>query len=74
MNSSVSTLLDNNVYVKNLIDEVLSAVGEEADQIQTANMSLNDFAKEIDEITLHTANLNKSATRCQGNRTAGRAV
>ena len=46
VNSSVSTLLDNNVYVKNLIDEVLSAVSEEADQIQTANMSLNDFAKD----------------------------
>lgn len=71
VNSSVSTLLDNNVYVKNLIDEVLSAVGEEADQIQTANMSLNDFAKEIDEITLHTANLNKSATRTMAQSETG---
>ena len=71
VNSSVSTLLDNNVYVKNLIDEVLSAVSEEADQIQTANMSLNDFAKEIDEIALHTANMNNSATKTMAQSETG---
>lgn len=71
VNSSVSTLLDNNVYVKNLIDEVLSAVSEEADQIQTANMSLNDFAKEIDEIALHAANMNNSATKTMAQSETG---
>ena len=34
-------------------------------------MSLNDFAKEIDEITLHTANLNKSATRTMAQSETG---
>ena len=71
VDSSVSTLLDNNVYVKNLIDEVLSAVSEEADQIQTANMSLNDFAKEIDEIALHAANMNNSATKTMAQSETG---
>lgn len=56
---------------RNLIDEVLSAVSEEADQIQTANMSLNDFAKEIDEIALHTANMNNSATKTMAQSETG---
>ena len=36
--------------VKNTIDEILCAVSEEAEQIQTANTSLNDFADEIEQI------------------------
>ena len=50
---------------------MLSAVSEEADQIQTANMSLNDFAKEIDEIALHTANMNNSATKTMAQSETG---
>lgn len=50
VNESVSNLISNNSVVKNTIDEILCAVSEEAEQIQTANTSLNDFADEIERI------------------------
>lgn len=71
VNSSVSSLLENNVYLKTLINEVLSAISEEAEQIQTANMSLNDFAQEIERIARHTEDLNNSATKTMSQSQTG---
>lgn len=63
VNASVDALLDNNMNAKSMIDQILSAIGEEAEQIQVANMSLSDLAQEIDQIVQHTAAMNDGASK-----------
>lgn len=71
VNESVSNLIDNNSVVKNTIDEILCAVSEEAEQIQTANTSLNDFADEIERIVQNTESMNENATRTMDHSMTG---
>ena len=71
VNESVSNLISNNSVVKNTIDEILCAVSEEAEQIQTANTSLNDFADEIERIVENTENVNKNASRTMDHSMSG---
>ena len=71
VNESVSNLIDNNSVVKNTIDEILCAVSEEAEQIQTANTSLNDFADEIERIVQNTESMNENATKTMDHSMTG---
>ena len=53
------------------MDQSTSAVSEEAEQIQTANTSLNDFADEIERIVENTENVNKNASRTMDHSMSG---
>lgn len=63
VNDSVNSLITDNSVVKQTISEIFSAIEDEAGQIQNANMSLSDFAEEIDKIVANTESMNDSATK-----------
>lgn len=63
VNDSVTSLITNNTVVKQTISEIFSAIEEEAEQIQTANISLNDFAEEINKIVAGMESMNESASK-----------
>ena len=63
VNDSVTSLITNNAVVKQTISEIFSAIEEEAEQIQTANISLNDFAEEINKIVVGMESMNESASK-----------
>lgn len=63
VNDSVNSLITNNTVVRQTISEIFSAIEEEAEQIQIANTSLNDFAEEINKIVSSTESMNESASK-----------
>lgn len=63
VNESVNSLITDNTVVKQTISEIFSAIEDEAGQIQNANISLSDFAEEIDKIVSNTESMNDSATK-----------
>lgn len=63
VNESVNSLITDNTVVKQTISEIFSAIEDEAGQIQNANISLSDFAEEIDKIVANTESMNDSATK-----------
>lgn len=63
VNDSVTSLITNNSVVKQNIDDILSAVEDEAEQIQSANLSFSDFAEEINKIVTNTESMNESASK-----------
>ena len=63
VNDSVNSLITNNTVVRQTISEIFSAIEEEAEQIQTANISLNDVAEEINKIVSSTESMNESASK-----------
>lgn len=63
VNDSVASLITNNTVVKQNINDILSAVEDEAEQIQTANLSFSDFAEEINKIVTNTGSMNESASK-----------
>lgn len=66
VNDSVNSLITNNTVVRQTISEIFSAIEEEAEQIQTANTSLNDVAEEINKIVSSTESMNESASKTIG--------
>lgn len=63
VNESVTSLITDNTVVKQTISEIFSAIEDEAGQIQNANISLSDFAEEIDKIVANTESMNESAAK-----------
>ena len=71
VNESVSHLIADNSVVKNTIDEILCAVSDEAEHIQAANTSLNDFADEIDRIVQNAESMNTNAANTMSHSVTG---
>ena len=59
----VDHMMGDNTDLRTMLDQILQAISEEAGQIQTANMSLNDFAQEIDKISAHIVSMGEGATK-----------
>lgn len=71
VNDSITSLNTNNTVVKQTIGEIFTAIEEEAEQIQAANISLSDFAEEINKIVSNTANMNDSASKTMNQSLSG---
>ncbi len=71
LNGSVSSLIKNNTIVKQTINEIFSAIEEEAEQVQDANISLSDFAEEINKIVTNAETMNHSASKTMDHSLSG---
>ena len=71
VHDSVRTMVNNNTTVKDTLNQVFTAIEEEAEQTQIANESLNQFAEELNKVVDNAENMTISAGRTVGQTREG---